>query len=80
LSLFDILLPSLFGITIWINRKQKGVGKMDLIRRFFTEEEGNDAIEYALIALLIAVAIIVAAGNVGDALNAAFGNVVAALN
>jgi pilus assembly protein Flp/PilA len=41
-------------------------------RRFMRDEEGVTAIEYGLIASLIAVAIIVGAGLVGDKLDAIF--------
>lgn len=41
-------------------------------RRFLRDEEGVTAIEYGLIAALIAVAIIVAAGLVGTNLAATF--------
>ena len=45
---------------------------MELIKRFLKEEEGVTAIEYGLIAGLIAVAIIVALGLVGDSLTNIF--------
>ena len=41
-------------------------------RRFLRDEEGVTAIEYGLIAALIAVVIIVGAGAVGTNLNAMF--------
>lgn len=41
---------------------------MELIKRFLKEEEGVTAIEYGLIAALIAVAIIAIVGSVGDEL------------
>lgn len=47
----------------------------NLITRFFNDEDGATAIEYGLIAALIAVAIITAVGTLGDRLNTAFGNV-----
>lgn len=53
---------------------------LGLIRDFLHEEDGVTAIEYGLLAALIAVAIIVAAGNVGTALNTIFGKVSTALN
>lgn len=52
---------------------------MEKIKRFFKEEEGVTAIEYGLIATGIALAIIVAVGLVGGALNTTFNNIVAAL-
>lgn len=43
--------------------------------RFLKDEEGVTAIEYGLIAALIAVAIIVGAGTLGTNLNTLFTNV-----
>jgi len=45
------------------------------IQRFVRDEEGVTAIEYGLIAALIAVVIIVSVGNVGSALSTLFGNI-----
>jgi pilus assembly protein Flp/PilA len=50
-----------------------------LIKRFLTEEDGVTAIEYGLIAALIAVVIIVMVGNVGQALLGTFTDVNTAL-
>ncbi len=46
-----------------------------LIKRFAKEEDGATAIEYGLIAALIAVAIIGAVGAVGDQLTTMFQDV-----
>ena len=43
-----------------------------LFARFVKDESGATAIEYGLIAALIAIAIIVGAGNLGTELNAKF--------
>ncbi len=43
-----------------------------LFARFVKDESGATAIEYGLIAALIALAIMVGAGNLGDALNNQF--------
>lgn len=48
-------------------------------RRFMRDEEGVTAIEYGLIASLIAVAIIVGAGKLGDQLDLTFKNIAACL-
>lgn len=48
-------------------------------RRFLRDEEGVTAIEYGLIAALIAVAIIVGARFVGTGLNNTFRNIAACL-
>ncbi len=48
---------------------------MEKIKTFFRDEEGVTAIEYGLIAALIALAIIVGATAVGTGLNTAFQNV-----
>ncbi|PBB89494.1 Flp family type IVb pilin [Mesorhizobium sp. WSM3864] len=44
----------------------------NLIARFVKDESGATAIEYGLIAALIALAIMVGAGQLGTALNAKF--------
>ena len=46
---------------------------------FFRDEEGASAIEYGLIAALIAVAIIAAVGLVGNSLSNVFSNIASAL-
>jgi pilus assembly protein Flp/PilA len=46
-----------------------------LIKRFLTEEDGVTAIEYGLIAALIAVVIIVGVTLVGTSLNAKFNTI-----
>jgi pilus assembly protein Flp/PilA len=48
---------------------------MKLITKIFKNEDGATAIEYGLIAALIAVAAIAAMGTVGDQLKATFQNV-----
>ncbi len=52
---------------------------MKLIRTLAQQEEGVTAIEYALIAALIAVAIVAAVTSVGSSLNRTFTNVSNAL-
>ena len=51
-----------------------------LVLRFVTDESGATAIEYGLIAALIALAIMVGAGSVGNAINNQFGRVAAKLD
>jgi len=53
--------------------------KMGKLKRFFKEEEGVTAIEYALIAMLIAVVIIGAVTVIGTSLQNPFNAVDAAL-
>ena len=48
-------------------------------RRFLRDEEGVTAIEYGLIAALIAVVIIVAVALIGTRLNCQFGRIAGAL-
>jgi pilus assembly protein Flp/PilA len=48
---------------------------MSMFRKLFTDESGATAIEYGLIAALIAVAIIGAATTVGTNLSTTFSNV-----
>lgn len=50
-----------------------------LINKFFNDEDGATAIEYGLIAALIAVAIIAALQAVGSNLQATFNNVASSL-
>jgi pilus assembly protein Flp/PilA len=45
---------------------------MNFITKFIREEDGVTAIEYGLIAALVAVAIVVGAGALGVALNGLF--------
>ena len=51
-----------------------------LVARFLMDSSGATAIEYGLIAALIALAIVVGAGALGNALNAQFNNIAIALN
>ena len=51
-----------------------------LITRLLKDEEGASAIEYALIAALIAVAIITALTALGDGLAGVFNDIKGALN
>lgn len=51
-----------------------------LFARFVNDESGATAIEYGLIAALIALAIIVGAGALGNSLNAKFKNIATKLN
>jgi pilus assembly protein Flp/PilA len=51
-----------------------------LFARFVKDESGATAIEYGLIAALIALAIIVGAGTLGNALNAKFTSIATTLN
>lgn len=52
---------------------------MKALKRFFKEEDGLVAIEYGVIAVGIALAILITVGLVGDQLNVMFERVVAAL-
>jgi pilus assembly protein Flp/PilA len=51
-----------------------------LLVNFLEDESGATAIEYGLIAALIALAIVVGAGKLGNALNVQFGKVANKLN
>jgi pilus assembly protein Flp/PilA len=51
-----------------------------ILARFAKDESGATAIEYGLIAALIALAIIVGAGALGNSLNDMFGNIATKLN
>jgi pilus assembly protein Flp/PilA len=52
----------------------------NLIARFVKDESGATAIEYGLIAALIALAIMVGAGSLGNALNNKFTAIASAVN
>jgi pilus assembly protein Flp/PilA len=51
----------------------------NIVSRFLKDERGVTAIEYGLIASLIAVVIITAVTNIGTKLNTTFGTVATAL-
>ena len=51
-----------------------------LLSRFYKDESGATAIEYGLIAALIALAIIAGAGALGNSLNSKFQNIATKLN
>ena len=53
---------------------------MTAIRKFFLNESGATAIEYGLIAALVAVAGVTALGSMGYGLGALWGNVTGNLN
>lgn len=53
---------------------------MKIIKKLFKNEEGATAIEYGLIAALIAVAAITAMGALGDSLSNTFNEVDTELN
>jgi pilus assembly protein Flp/PilA len=52
---------------------------MNALLRFIREEEGISSLEYALIAVLIALAIVVGAGALGDGINKVFADIGARL-
>jgi len=52
----------------------------NLMSRFIKDESGATAIEYGLIAALIAVALIVGATAIGNSVNAKFTNVAERIN
>ena len=47
----------------------------NLIARFVRDEQGQDLIEYALLAGFISLAVVTAVVNVGTSLNTLYGNV-----
>ena len=53
---------------------------MNIVARFANDESGATAIEYGLIAALIAVGIIAAATTLGGSLSALFGRISTKLN
>jgi pilus assembly protein Flp/PilA len=57
------------------NENWESVVMKNIVARFAKDESGATAIEYGLIAAIVGVGIIVALGNLRDALNTVFGNV-----
>jgi pilus assembly protein Flp/PilA len=53
---------------------------LNLLKNFHQEESGQDLIEYALLAALIALGAVTMMGNVATAINAQFSKVVVQLN
>ena len=53
---------------------------MEKLMRFFKDEEGVTAIEYSLIAALIAIVIVIVVTAVGGNVNAVFNNIAQVLN
>ena len=51
------------------------IGGFDMLKRFMNDESGATAIEYGLIAALIALAIIVGARAIGSNLGKTFNNI-----
>ena len=51
----------------------------NLFMRLWKEEEGQDLTEYALLLTLIALALVVAMGNLANAIATVFGNAVTKL-
>jgi pilus assembly protein Flp/PilA len=52
--------------------KVKGVLTMERLKKFLRDEHGSNAIEYALIAILIALVIVAGATAVGTTLDGTF--------
>ena len=52
----------------------------NLVKRFVKDDSGATAIEYGLIAALIALAIVVGAGSLGNSLNNQFGRIAGKLD
>ncbi|AHA27594.1 hypothetical protein lam_221 [Candidatus Liberibacter americanus str. Sao Paulo] len=53
--------------------------RLDYFKKFLNDESGATAIEYGLIASLIAVAIIASIGQIGDALKTKFSKIATAI-
>jgi pilus assembly protein Flp/PilA len=68
--------PSSKPALSWTGVKQVEAFMSNLIARFVRDESGATAIEYGLIAVLIAVAIIGGATALGSKLNATFNTIV----
>jgi Flp pilus assembly pilin Flp len=53
---------------------------MNIMKRLWREEEGQDLVEYALLIVLISLAMIVAMGNLAKGISDVFSNAVIQLN
>jgi pilus assembly protein Flp/PilA len=53
---------------------------LNTLRNLHNDESGQDLIEYALIAGLIALAAVTTMGSLGSAINKAFSNITSTLN
>ena len=61
-----------YNVEVFLNMPYVPNSRMDRVKRFFRDEEGVTAIEYGLIAALIAIIIILAVTNAGTALRTLF--------
>ena len=52
---------------------------MKLLKRLFREEEGAGLVEYALLVAFIALAVVIAAGSLGDAIAKQFEDIATAI-
>jgi pilus assembly protein Flp/PilA len=62
------------------NLGQRIIKMTKLLSRFYKDESGATAIEYGLIAALIALAIMVGAGALGNNIGAKFNKIATAIN
>jgi pilus assembly protein Flp/PilA len=62
------------------NRRRRQSGDQNMIRKFIKNDKGATAIEYGLIAALIAVAMITAVKSVGTKTSAAFTTIAGNIN
>ncbi len=51
-----------------------------MLKKFFREQEGQDAIEYALLAGFLSLAIVTALGTLSGSLQTMYGNLSTAVN
>nr|WP_281722350.1 Flp family type IVb pilin [Nitrosomonas nitrosa] len=71
---------SLLRVTFFKPNRRNMMSKLvQSVKNFMQEEEGVTAIEYGMIAFLIAVAILAAVTAVGGRLNVVFGQILTAL-
>lgn len=61
------------------NQKGNGMKLIDMFKAFVRDEEGAAAVEYGLIAALIAGTIVANVDTIGNRLNTAFGNLLTAM-
>jgi pilus assembly protein Flp/PilA len=59
----------------WRAKKETEMNVISRIREFVRDEEGQDLIEYALLAALIALGAVTAMTATGGSVNSVFGNI-----
>ena len=79
LMLWSLVIPNPQGVSLHCSIKSMETDMKNLVARFVRDEEGQDLIEYSLLAALIAVACIAAMNTLAGNINGIFGRIGTAL-